>query len=244
MFDIFYTLFKYKEGSLRDELGNYPEKVDVKAFPERRYLWTSRFFVVISCLSLCVSMILASILCIMIPQKEAQIMPLQIDYKNYQVTRMEYSEFRAYAGNLVTESVLSDYIIKRYTIGDSLEELIHRFSDEEFVRLATSTDVWREFEITEKPYFEALQRQGVRRKIEVEKSYPVSFNFWQVRFKTIDTIPGEKEPLVSSWLAAIRMSFNFSKYEDKDLGLKNPYGTEIITYNLSYLGNNRKSVRK
>ncbi|MBQ8750378.1 MAG: type IV secretion system protein [Alphaproteobacteria bacterium] len=244
MFDIFYTLFRYKDKAQNEELGYYPEKVDVKAFPERRYLWTSRFFVVISCLSLCVSMILASVLCIMIPKKKSYIMPLQIDYKRYQVTRMEYSEYEAYAGNLVTESVLNDYIIKRYTIGDSFEELTHRYSDNEFLKLATSDDVWGEFEQTERPYFEAMQRQGVRRKVEVENSYPVSFNFWQVRFNTIDTIPGKEKPLISKWLASIRMTFNFSRYEDKDLGLKNPYGTNIVTYNLSYLGNNIKSVRK
>ena len=66
MFNLFYTLFKYKEKAQKDELGYYPEKVDVKAFPERRFLWTSRFFVVVSCLSLCFSMILGGILCLMI----------------------------------------------------------------------------------------------------------------------------------------------------------------------------------
>ena len=39
MFNLFYTLFKYKEKAQKDELGYYPEKVDVKAFPERRFLW-------------------------------------------------------------------------------------------------------------------------------------------------------------------------------------------------------------
>jgi hypothetical protein len=114
----------------------------------------------------------------------------------------------------------------------------------EFVKLATSNDVWGEFEQTERKYFEAMQIKGIRRKVDVEQSYPVSFNFWQVRFNTIDTIPGQETPLISKWLASIRMTFNFSRYEDKDLGLKNPYGTNIVTYNLSYLGNNIKSIRK
>ena len=179
----------------------------------------------------------------MIPQKKARIMPLQIDYKRYQVTRMEYSQYRAYAGNLVTESVLTDYIIKRYTIGDSYEELTHRYSENEFLKLSTSSEVWGEFERTERPYFESLQKQGVRRTVEVEKSYPVSYNFWQVRFNTQDTIPGREEVLISRWMASIRMEFNFKKYEDKDLGLKNPFGMTVKVYNLSYLGNNVKSVR-
>ena len=80
MFNLFYTLVKYKEKAQKDELGYYPEKEDVKAFPERRFLWTSRFFVVVFCLSLCFSMILGGILCLMILLKKQKIMSLQIVY--------------------------------------------------------------------------------------------------------------------------------------------------------------------
>lgn len=243
MFNLFYTLFKYKENAQKDELGFYPEKVDVKAFPERRYLWTSRVLVILSCLSLCISMMLGSILCIMIPLKSAKIMPLQIDYVKYQINRMQHSHYMAFAGNLVTESVIAQYIIQRYTIGDDAGELGHRYSEDEFLYLASSDDVWREFEATERPYFESLQKMGVRRTVEIEQGYPVSFNFWQVRFKTIDTYPDKESPIISRWVASIRLTFNFSKYDNKDLGLKNPFGTNVVIYNLSYLGNNIKGKR-
>ncbi|MBR5154119.1 MAG: type IV secretion system protein [Alphaproteobacteria bacterium] len=243
MANLFYTLFKYKEKAPKDELGNYPEKVDIPAFPERRYLWTSRFLVVISCLSVCSSMILGSILCIMIPQKKAAIMPLQIDYKNYQVSRMENVEFRAFAGNLVTESVMAQYITTRYTITDDIEEQRDRFGENNFLYLSSGDKVWEHFQKTERPYFDYLQAKGINREIKIDSIYPVSFNFWQVRFLTIDTYPDRKTPIISKWLASIRMRFNFSKYEDKDLGLKNPYGTTVDIFNLSYLGNNIKSKR-
>ena len=242
MFDLFYTLFKYKEKAQKDELGYYPEKVDVKAFPERRYLWTSRFFVVVSCLSMCVSMILGSILCIMIPQKNATIMPLQIDYKKHEITRMQYVEYRAYAGNLVTESVLAQYITDRYTIKNNFEEMTNRYSENEFLYLASSKDVWAEFEATERPYFEMLQKKGVVRRVIIEQSYPVSFNFWQVRFKTVDFYPDGDKYIVNKWIASLRMTFDFSKYDKKDQGLKNPYGTSITIFNLSFLG--KEEIKK
>ncbi len=242
MFDLLYTLFKYKEKDLKDELGYYPEKVSVSAFPERRYLWTSRFLVVFSCISMCVTMILGCVLCLMIPQKKSEVMPLQIDYKKHEVTRMQYAEYNAFASNLVTDSVMADYIINRYTIGEEFEELANRYSENEFFYLASSEEVWGEFERTEKPYFEMLQKTGVRRKVIIEQSYPVSFNFWQVRFQTVDTYPNSDEKLVSSWLASIRMTFSFTKYDNKKQGLKNPYGTSVVVYNLSYLG--RKTVKK
>ena len=73
MFELFDTLFKYKEKRQKDSLGHYPEKVNVRAFPERRYLWTSRFFVVVSCISLCLSMILGGLIIILIPMKKVNI---------------------------------------------------------------------------------------------------------------------------------------------------------------------------
>lgn len=267
MFDLFYTLFKYKEKAQKDELGYYPEKVDVKAFPERRYLWTSRFFVVVSCLSLCVSMILGGALCIIIPMKKVQIMPLQIDYKRYQVTKMSSSQSIAFAGDLVTESIMADYITKRYTIGDNFDEMNMRLGENEFVFLASDTPIYRAFEATERPYFEMLQKSGIRREVKIDMIYPVSFDFWQVRFRTIDSaknlsqgaimeltginednVPKEtyesKEPLISSWIATMRMKFNSAKYDNKDLGLINPFGITINSYDLNYMGNNVKSRRE
>lgn len=241
MFDLFYTLFKYKEKAQKDELGYYPEKVDVRAFPERRYLWTSRFFVIVSCLSLCMNMILGGALCLLVPQKYVKVMPLQIDYNRYEVTAMEAQEKRAYAGELAVESLMAQYITARYTIGDNIEELNKRMGEKDFLYLASDTEVYNEFNNTERPYFESLQRQGVRRQVDITMIYQVSANFWQVRFKTIDTKQDGEEPIVSSWIATIRMHMNFSKYEDKNLGLINPFGMTVTSYNISYVGNNVKN---
>lgn len=265
MVNLFYALFKYKEKAQKDELGYYPEKVNVKAFPERRFLWTSRFLVVISCLSICVSMMLASALCVLIPKKGIGIYPLQIDYQLYQITMMSPSNVRVYAGDLVTESVLAEYIKKRYTITDDFELLKKHFGEKDFLFLASSPEVYENFAGTEMPYFEVLQQRGVRREVKIKRIYPVSFDFWQVRFQTIDTAPDievddfmdlmkvnletavakpkQGAPLVSDWIATLRMNFNFHKFEDKDLGLVNPYGLTIYSYDLSFMGNNIKSKR-
>ena len=265
MFNLFYALFKYKEKAQKDELGYYPEKVDVRAFPERRFLWTSRFFVVISCLSICVSMMLGSALCVLIPQKSIGIYPLQIDYQLYQITMMSPSNERVYAGDLVTESVLAEYIKKRYTITDDYELLKKHYGEKDFLFLSSSQEVYDRFYHTEMPYFEMMQRRGVRREVKIKRIYPVSFDFWQVRFQTIDTAPDmdvdsfmdlmkvnletvaskpkQGAPLISNWIATLRMNFNFHKFEDKDLGLVNPYGLTVFSYDVSFAGNNIKSKR-
>ncbi len=244
MFDLFYTLFKYKEKAQKDKLGYYPEKVDVRAFPERRYLWTSRFFVVISVISLCLNMVLGGVLTLLIPLQEVKVMPLQIDFDRYQITAMQPAETSAYAGDLVTESLMAKYVVQRYTLGEDYDEMMNRFGENGFIYLASGDEVYSEFQQNELPYFESLQKKNVKRQVKINMIYPVSYDFWQVRFETIDTGADFKEPLVSRWIATLRMNFNSAKYEDKRLGLINPFGITITHYDLSYMGNNIKSTRE
>ena len=265
MFNLFYTLFKYKEKAQKDELGYYPEKVDVRAFPERRYLWTSRFLAIISCLSICFSMILGSALCLLIPLKKINLMSLQIDYQLHQITYMTTFIRNVYAGDLVAEGLITDYITQRYTIGNSFDELQLRYSAGSFIDLTTGQKAKQSFENHERKYFEMLQKKGIRREVLIDRVYPVSFNFWQVRFKTVDTTPNmtedefmdfmgvdlssvvtppkEGDPLISNWIATLRMTFSFSKYENNRAGLVNPFGMTVHSYDISYLGNNIKTKR-
>ena len=69
MFDIFHTIFKYKEKESPDVLGLYPERVHVTAMPERRYLWTSRILVIIASMSICINIMLASTIYLLLPQR-------------------------------------------------------------------------------------------------------------------------------------------------------------------------------
>ena len=244
MFNLFYTLFKYKEKAQNDELGYYPEKVDVRAFPERRFLWTSRFLVVISCLSLCLTMLLGAILIFMIPMKKTKMLPLQIDYDKHQVTVMEPFRSIAFAGDLVTESILDKYITQRYTIKDDINELKQRLGENEFVYLASKEEIYKTMLGTEYPYFETLQQMGIRREVKTTQIYPVSFNFWQVKFDIIETGGNHEKPYITHWLATMRMTFKFAKYDNKEKGLINPFGITITTYDLSYLGSNVKAKRE
>ena len=243
MFELFDTLFKYKEKKQKDTLGHYPERVHVRAFPERKYLWTSRFFVIVSCLSLCISMVLGGFIIILIPLKKVTIMPLHLDERRYQMTIMEHFEDVAFAGDLVTEGLMRKYILDRYTINDNMDEMSKRWGENEYIHLTSDSDVYAFFTNNERLYFEALYQKGVKREVDIEMVYPVSLDFWQVRFNTIDHIPGEEKPFITKWTATLRMTFNFSKYEDKSLGLINPFGLTITSYDLAYNGNNRKSKR-
>lgn len=210
-------------------------------------------------------MILGSALCLLIPLKNIELMSLQIDYQLHTVSYMNTYQKRVYAGDLVAESLITDYITKRYTIGDNYDEMQRRYNPGEFIAETNGPKVTMEFNMHERKYFEMMQQKGIRRKVIVERVYPVSFNFWQARFKTVDTaigmpteeflefmgvnldsvaeMPEEGSPLISSWIATLRMSFGYAKYENNRVGLVNPFGMTVHTYDISYLGNNIKTKR-
>ena len=111
MFDIFQTIFKYKEKASPDKLGFFPEKVHVEAMPERRYLWTSRILVIISCMSICFSMILACTIYLLLPQRGAYPRLLQTNPHFSQLELTERQERSIPVQDLLAEKYIEEYII-------------------------------------------------------------------------------------------------------------------------------------
>ena len=86
---LFSLLFKYKDKKSQDKLGFYPEKIHVPAFPERRYLWTSRLLVICAVLSICVNIAIISVLYILIPQKKSMPIFYNIDEINHKLDNVD-----------------------------------------------------------------------------------------------------------------------------------------------------------
>ena len=127
MFDIFRTLFRYKEKESPDDLEAYPVKVHVDAFPERRYLWTSRFLVVFTGLSICLNVILVLAIYLMIPNIKVYPQFFNINQYFSQIEQVQPNEIRYPATDLITEQYIKEYLYLRYTITDDAEEIISRW---------------------------------------------------------------------------------------------------------------------
>ena len=146
MFSIFNTIFKYKEKESPDKLGLFPEQVHVDAMPERRYLWTSRFLVIIASMSICFNMMLASALYVMLPQRSSSPQLFYIDHYFSQIERAQPMEINYPVGNLINEEHITNYIMLRYLITNDYDELIRRW-----VRVLTSTGIPRRSFSTDSP---------------------------------------------------------------------------------------------
>ena len=121
MFEIFHTIFRYKEKESPDKLGLFPEKVHVDAIPERRYLWTSRVLVIISCITICFNMILGSTIYIMLPQRKVAPRFLNINRYFSELEFVQPSEIYYPVVNLVTEGYVRDYVVRRFLISDDFQ---------------------------------------------------------------------------------------------------------------------------
>ncbi len=237
MFDIFRTLFKFKEKESPDELGFYPEKVHVESFPERRYLWTSRLLVILSGLSICFNMMLASAIYLMLPLIRVSPQFYSINKYFSQIEQIQPREVRFPVSDLITEQYINEYLHLRYTVTNDFEELIERWGEGSPLYWYSSPNVYESFKNTDvQANIMQFRKNGLNRYIEIEWIRPLSRGLWQAQFKTFDFTAKNRTPTISYWRATMRVIYaklNFPEREDRIL---NPYGFLVSSYSLAYHG--------
>ncbi|MBR1825826.1 MAG: hypothetical protein IJ770_04485 [Alphaproteobacteria bacterium] len=238
MVSILGTLFKYKEKESPDSLGYFPERIHVEAFPERRYLWTSRFLVIVTCLSICFNMMLSSIIYLILPSYHVEPQLFVINHETNQLELFEKDEIRYYASDLIAEQYIRDYIMLRYTITEDYAELKERWGKNSILYWYSTEQIYREFQDKDvKTADEQFKLLGLQRYVEIMWTKHVSVSMWMVEFKTYDITRDNPTPKVDLWRATVRVGYDkdmhFKRPEDRIL---NPYGFLVFSYTLSYLG--------
>lgn len=237
MFDIFQTIFKYKEKASPDKLGFFPEKVHVEAMPERRYLWTSRILVIISCMSICFSMILACTIYLLLPQRGAYPRLLQTNPHFSQLELTERQERSIPVQDLLAEKYIEEYIMLRHVIGNDYDELMYRWAPGSKLYWLSAKQVYQGFASTDmQTQISQFRMTSLFRLVEVEWIRPMTRGLWQAQFITMDYYPGREIPIVSIWRAYLRVAFTSPKFKDKSQRMFNPFGFMVLNYSLAYIG--------
>ncbi len=235
MKDIFYTIFKYKDKESPDTLGLYPERVHTRAFPERRYLWSSRMLVIVATISISINMILGSLLIVMLPQKTARPQVFHLNKDFYTLEQTQPAEKSALALDLIAESYIIEYIKLRYLVTQNKKKDDTRWQENSRFFWLSSADVYNQFNETERKYAAAQRLKGLNRHVLVEWVKPISFGLWQAQFVTYDVYQNKKVEK-NVWRAVIRGSFTKVPFVNKADVIKNPYGFVISSFHLSYVG--------
>ena len=235
MFDIFHTIFKFKEKESPDQLGFYPERVHIKAMPERRYLWTSRILVILACISICINMMLASTIYVLLPQIRVAPQLFQINKYFSQLEQVQPMLVSMPVGDLIAEQHINTYILQRYVITEDYDELLRRWGVGSTIYWYSSNQVYADFSKNDVAYnMMQFREKGLRRDVEIEWTRPLSRGLWQVQFRTIDYLPNQSKPSVNIWRATLRIKktkIPFAKTED---AIANPFGFLVLSYSLAY----------
>jgi type IV secretory pathway component VirB8 len=242
MSSILSTVFKYKEKSSLDKLGVYPERVHIRAMPERRYLWSSRILVILSIFSICFNITLASTIYLLLPQKKASPRLMHIDPLFNQVTLLEPAEIHVPVFNLVTEEQIKNYIMYRYLITSKYDELVRRWGEGSIVYWMSSPQVFNEFSTLEAKQGIDLQRlKGLQRDVEIDWTHQIARGVWQTQFRTFDYYPNSDKPEVTIWRATLRVTYANINYSNKSYSMMNPFGLLVKNYSLAYHGKESSS---
>lgn len=237
MIDILRTVFKYREKESPDKLGAFPEWVHTNAMPERRYLWTSRFLVIFSCLSICFSMMLACAIFLLLPQKGAYPRLLQINNYFSQLELTDVHEKYVPVQDLITEQYIEEYIMLRHVISSDYDEMVARWSPGSRLYWLSSKKVFSSFAANDARYnIMQFRLRSLVRMVEIEWILPMTRGLWQAQFVTMDYFPGEKTPIVNIWRAYLRVVFTTIDYANREQREHNPFGFLVLNYSLSYIG--------
>lgn len=235
MFDIFNTLFRYKDKKSPDELGAYPIKVHIDAFPERRYLWTSRLLVILSGLSICLNMILVLTIYLLVPSVKVQPQFFNINKYFSQIERVQPRVLNYPVPDLITEQYIRQYLYVRYTMGDDAADLIEQWRTGSPLFWYSSPAVYSEFQSGEMQANIAGYKKGMRRAIIIQWIKALSPGLWQTQFATYETTPGA-QPSITYWRATIRVAYTSLQFPNKEDKILNPYGFVVMSYSLAYHG--------
>ncbi len=243
MLDIFQTIFKYKEKRSPDKLGLFPESVHVDAMPERRYLWTSRLLVIASCMSICFSMILASTIYLLLPQRGSYPRLLHTNRHFSQLELTEPQEKTVPVQDLIAEQYIEEYIMLRHVIGNDYDELMYRWAPGSKLYWLSAKPVYQSFSATDaQTQIAQFRMSSLFRLVEVEWVRPLTRGLWQAQFITMDYYPGRTIPIVSIWRAYLRVVFTNPRFVDKTQRIFNPFGFMVTNYSLAYVGTPEEPV--
>lgn len=196
---IFSAVLRYNKQRTNDVVGAYPERLHVRALPERRYLKTSRVMAMIAFVSIAfnfgfafVYMKMASSVSSVIaqplpenatPEQRARrtTQLYRLDMFNQAIKQIEPAETMRSARVLVAENLIEEYITLRYAIVPSYEEMAQRMAEGSKLYLLSSTAVASEFSHEKDQVFRNV-RNGITREVYIYSIKNVNTDLFEVIF--------------------------------------------------------------
>ena len=248
----FRHLFSQKDEATKDKLGAYPERMHVRALPERRYLKTARIMTIATLMSLMLNVALAFIIMYIAPQMTTTITKgernylFQADKFFKEVKPIPNSTTKMSWGRLVWDAEIDRYVHELFTVVPDKNQMDYIWHENNFLSLATQSNkiafsMWRQQAYD-------LLKQGINTEVWVHTIHfvPVT-GLYEVIFDVffLENANGMKRvcpcmfqneacstclkaeaPRVERYKMVIRPSLG------RLMGLANPYGLSLDSWHL------------
>ena len=250
----FRDIFFPKEHNSPDVLGRYPEYMQVRALPERRYVKTSRILAIIILINLGFLMALGGIYMYLAERIDVSIASRRavnlfyIDTEQKRLRPAEHTQKGIYAMQLMAESLLRQYIQDRHAITWDNTAMARKWGINGPVwAFSADKTVYKDFEKEADREYAASRNQGYVRDIHLLDLQYLYQNIWIGIFDSFDMpIPDSFKPLCACsdnskeciqckidnsyrrtrYKVYIRTAFNNAK------SIGNPLGFNIYSYQL------------
>ncbi len=205
---------------------------DTENLRERRYLWTARAFTVVFVVSLCANIVLIVAIKNMIPLSRAEPFLLTFQDKNEQIIDIKPIT-NLPDRDLITESLIRQYVTQRNTMTSDLEDMSTRWGPEGPVKWMSSDIVYADFiSKTGSDALEQIRTKGLTREIDIFSVNKLSKDVWQAEIETRDMVPEASAPTVSRWTILLRVDYFLNSRVKYSLRLKNPLGFTVREYSI------------
>lgn len=250
-------LFASKKSDSPDTLGAYPEGMQVRALPERRYLKTARFLAIVILLTTAVMMVVAGFFVYVAQRADISIANRKvvnlytIDSARKVIIPAEYKEKVVRATDLYVESLLRDYIIKRNEIVWDNNEMKYRWGDNgPIAGLSDYKRVYSAFQLEADLMFSESRTNNFVRDVHLYDLVRLTPSVWEGVFDTFDMpIPDSYKPLCpckdnskacieckkkhTTRHQRFRVVIRIIRVPEKKVA--NPLGYQIRSYNVLYV---------
>lgn len=196
-------LFAPKNSNSPDVLGVYPEYMQVKALPERRYMKTSRFLAVLIIINIALTILIASFVIYITDRIDITIANRRvvnlytIDSFQKVIQPAEYEEKSVSATSLYIEAMLRDYIKYRNEIVWDNIAMQQRWGNSGPVAaFSNRKTVYAPFQAEADLMYSESRSKGFVRDVHIYELKRVHGNTWEGIFDVFDMpIPNTFDPL-------------------------------------------------
>ncbi len=176
----------------QDELEAYPEKEQVDAFPERRYVRLARFLTIFSVINLAFVIAGSGLYFYLAQNKDVTINAqgwvhmYSIDPEKKLLLPSEPFQAKVSAMQLVVEKALRQYINERYSIVWDIDGMRKRWEDGGFVAQISSKEVFNKFSTEVPKLWADFQQKRITRDVHIYSLYPTHGDLWSAYIETFD----------------------------------------------------------